>query len=463
MNFDIAMTESLHQEASTFLLEHIRRGLLQEQACLALWRWTDGERRRTAVLVKLIKPARHQAWLTGNVTLTPDFLTDGVDQAEHHASGLAVLHSHFTPGWQPLSRTDYRTEQRELAPFVFSTGFPLLGMTLGTDGTWSGRVWEGGSPRGWTRPYAASGIRIVGPSGLRISRPPSAYLSYTRQDAFKRTVDCWGWPKQRRLGLTHIALVGCGSVGSLVAEALARMGVQALTLVDSDHVEVHNLDRLVHASRSDIGRSKVDLVKSRLEQVATAGDFRVHAITGSIEDLHVYRQVCDADLVVNCVDNAPAREAINYLAYANLVPVVEGGVEIESPDGEMRSARERVQVAGPELQCLLCSGQYTTADVTLHRLRRAPDSGYFVGDASGLEDGGRNAFPFCLSLSAALLRSLLSYVIGEDWWDYPLASEYRYFGDEREDRSAGICKKSCRFQHVRLGLGARARPPLMLA
>ena len=67
-----------------------------------------------------------------------------------------------------------------------------------------------------------------------------------------------------------IGIIGLGSVGSMVAEALARMGMEKFVLIDFDKVEPHNLDRLVGATNDDIGSYKVDIAKRQINAVGTA-------------------------------------------------------------------------------------------------------------------------------------------------------------------------------------------------
>jgi tRNA A37 threonylcarbamoyladenosine dehydratase len=66
---------------------------------------------------------------------------------------------------------------------------------------------------------------------------------------------------------SHVAVVGIGGVGSWVAEALARSGVGALTLVDLDHVSESNINRQVHALDSTVGQAKVIAMKERIAQI----------------------------------------------------------------------------------------------------------------------------------------------------------------------------------------------------
>ncbi len=59
-----------------------------------------------------------------------------------------------------------------------------------------------------------------------------------------------------RIRQARIAIVGLGGVGSWAAEALARSGVAALTLIDLDHVAESNINRQVQAMQASLGQSK---------------------------------------------------------------------------------------------------------------------------------------------------------------------------------------------------------------
>lgn len=65
----------------------------------------------------------------------------------------------------------------------------------------------------------------------------------------------------------HVAVVGVGGVGSWAAEALARSGVGALTLIDLDHVAESNINRQVHALAGTVGQAKVQAMRERIAQI----------------------------------------------------------------------------------------------------------------------------------------------------------------------------------------------------
>ena len=62
----------------------------------------------------------------------------------------------------------------------------------------------------------------------------------------------------------RVGIVGIGSVGSIVAETMARIGVGRVTLIDPDKVETHNLDRLLYGTLGDVGEEKVQLAKEQM-------------------------------------------------------------------------------------------------------------------------------------------------------------------------------------------------------
>lgn len=70
-----------------------------------------------------------------------------------------------------------------------------------------------------------------------------------------------------RIRAAHVAVVGVGGVGSWAAEALARSGVAALTLIDLDHVSESNINRQVQALGSTLGAAKVQALRVRIADI----------------------------------------------------------------------------------------------------------------------------------------------------------------------------------------------------
>ena len=112
---------------------------------------------------------------------------------------------------------------------------------------------------------------------------------------------------------TEVAIIGCGSVGSILAESLARAGIKRFVLVDPDHVEIQNLTRSTYLQR-DVRRLKVHALKSRLLEIFP--DLVVNSIASPVEKLANLKDlISDASLVVSAVDSHLASARINRVAY----------------------------------------------------------------------------------------------------------------------------------------------------
>ena len=114
-----------------------------------------------------------------------------------------------------------------------------------------------------------------------------------------------------RLQALHIAVVGLGGVGSWAAEALARSGVGALTLVDMDHVAESNINRQVIATDATLGMSKVDAMAQRVS--AFAPNCRLHLIDdfASPENLdELFPATLKLNAVADCCDQLKTKVAL---------------------------------------------------------------------------------------------------------------------------------------------------------
>lgn len=67
-----------------------------------------------------------------------------------------------------------------------------------------------------------------------------------------------------KLRNSRVIVFGVGGVGSYTVEALARSGVEQITMVDFDEISESNINRQLHSLRSTIGKSKIDVMKDRI-------------------------------------------------------------------------------------------------------------------------------------------------------------------------------------------------------
>lgn len=76
----------------------------------------------------------------------------------------------------------------------------------------------------------------------------------------------------QHIAAAHVAVAGIGGVGSWAAEALARSGIERLTLIDLDHVAESNINRQVHAVDASLGQAKVLAMRERIHSFQPACD-----------------------------------------------------------------------------------------------------------------------------------------------------------------------------------------------
>lgn len=87
------------------------------------------------------------------------------------------------------------------------------------------------------------------------------------KEQFVRTGLLLGEEGIRKLNQSTVAVFGIGGVGGFAAEALARSGVGHLVLVDADVVSESNINRQIIATHRTIGKSKVQVMKERIEDI----------------------------------------------------------------------------------------------------------------------------------------------------------------------------------------------------
>lgn len=114
---------------------------------------------------------------------------------------------------------------------------------------------------------------------------------------------------QERLLRSRVLLVGIGGLGSPIALYLAANGVGSLAIVESDKVELSNLQRQIILDSESLGRHKGDVAKRRLERLNP--DVKVHIINGRFEKGNARRLVSSHDLVMDASDNFATKFLVN--------------------------------------------------------------------------------------------------------------------------------------------------------
>ena len=135
-------------------------------------------------------------------------------------------------------------------------------------------------------------------------------------------LDWLGAEGQRRLRDAHALVVGCGALGGVIIEWLARAGVGQLTLVDRDVVEPSNLHRQVLFTERDAreGVPKAEAAARRVREIASG--VRVHACVEHLGPGNAAELARGAGVIVDGLDNIETRLVLNDLAVRDGTPYI---------------------------------------------------------------------------------------------------------------------------------------------
>jgi len=243
-------------------------------------------------------------------------------------------------------------------------------------------------PVTWGREEVASRMRKMNEERRRVAKPgPESGQEGTPLD---RVVELVGSMGERR-----VLVAGCGSVGSRIAEDLARSGVRQFVLVDPDEVSLPNMARSVYA-RADVGRAKVAVLAERLRGIAP--ETEVSTTRRFLREITPEDILDGVDLVVLATDDMTEQATLAKAAYEKRIVQVAAAMYRKAAAGE-------VMIAVPEARtpCWACAVG-TSALSTSER----PDTNYGVDGRLVAESGLGASINLVTSVASLLAIGLLA-------------------------------------------------------
>jgi molybdopterin-synthase adenylyltransferase len=139
------------------------------------------------------------------------------------------------------------------------------------------------------------------------------------------------WPAigiegQKKLRVAKVLLVGCGALGTGLANLLARAGVGHLTIVDRDFIEVSNLQRQVLFDQDDIERNLPKAVAAQRKLARINPEVTVEAVVADVNHTNIESYAAGKDLLLDGTDNFETRFLINDVSVKHHVPWIYGAV-----------------------------------------------------------------------------------------------------------------------------------------
>ncbi len=179
------------------------------------------------------------------------------------------------------------------------------------------------------------------------------------------------------LSSLRVAVVGCSGTGSPVIEQMARLGVGELVLVDPDHLEVKNLNRILGATLTDAkqNRMKVDVLAEHVRNMGLGT--RVHSFSATLENPDALSAVAVSDFVVGCMDSLSGRHVLGRMARYYVLPYIDVGVKLEAlEDSTINQVAGSVHYCQPDGLDLMDRGVFSAGMLEAEELLRTNPEEY---------------------------------------------------------------------------------------
>lgn len=390
---------SLTQEQHCQLLDH----LFPEDGCEAVaialcGRAAGSDRHR--LLVRNLTLVPYEACslrAPDRVTWPTDLLVPLLEEAAKRNWALVKIHGHR--GYDRFSSVD-DVSDRQLFPSIYAWtdhADPHASAIVMDDGRMFGRVV---SDRGEFEPLES--VSVVG-DDIRVFRPQAE----NRIPEFARRVaQTFGSGTYEQLRGLRVGVVGCSGTGSPVVEQLARNCVGELVLVDPDHIEEKNLNRILNSTMEDaqVGRLKVDVARRSIEAMGLGT--RIQTYAANLFDPVVVHALSSCDVVFGCMDTIDGRHLLNKLSSFYMIPYIDLGVKIEADGaGGVEQVCGSVHYLRPGGSSLLSRHLFSLEQVRAAGLMRTDPEQYRALLAEGYIRGIQEDRPAVVQLNS-LIASL---------------------------------------------------------
>jgi molybdopterin/thiamine biosynthesis adenylyltransferase len=135
-----------------------------------------------------------------------------------------------------------------------------------------------------------------------------------------------GLKGQERLSKSSVLIVGCGALGTVIANSLVRAGVGFVRIIDRDFIELNNLPRQILFDEEDIRKGLPKAIAAAEKLRLINSDVKIEPIVADLTSGNIEELIKDVDLVLDGTDNFETRFLINDACVKLGIPWIYGGV-----------------------------------------------------------------------------------------------------------------------------------------
>lgn len=357
MNYRMRMQSGHRRQLQALLSDRSR-----EQACFLLCREAQAGDETLLLVIDVIPLdgddlAVHRP---DQLSVAPAAMLRVARAAKEKEASVCMVHTHpISPGGVAFSRAD---DIGNLRTFEFFhrmvPGEPHCCLVWNGELSYvAGRVYR---PDGSWSPIDSVDV-VSGDNWMRFKDRDHPQSSFDPL-IFDRQARLLGAAGQSALAGLRVGVVGCGGIGSVVAQLLVHSGIRDFVLVDFDRAESSNLPRLlgVTAAEAHDGTLKTFIVERGIKAVCPTA--RVRRFETAIEDPALLGILAGLDAIVCGTDDTTSRAYLNQLCHQYYVPVLDLGVQfvVEPASGTVVSNVGKVHLMRPGDVCLHCIGHINT-------------------------------------------------------------------------------------------------------
>lgn len=140
-------------------------------------------------------------------------------------------------------------------------------------------------------------------------------------DIYNRTEIILGKENIEKIKNSKVCICGIGGVGSFAMEALARIGVGQITIIDKDKVDVTNINRQLIATIDNVDKPKVEVGKDRIKSINLDIDVKTHEVFITKDNMSEYIDNT-YDYVIDAIDSVDSKVALIKYCYDNNIKVI---------------------------------------------------------------------------------------------------------------------------------------------
>jgi len=380
------------------LRAHLFPGDGKEAAAILLCSRVIGSRIKLMVRQQILVPHAHCERHRDYLGWPGDYVEQALEQAEQDDLSIILLHSH-PGGLFAFSQADQDSDA-QIMPAIFA-GRPKRYKEKSWHG--SAIMLEDGAMRVklYDESHRSLEAEVVGVFGddLRFFWNPDRFpcSRTSRPMAFSAAMS-------EELSRLSACVVGTSGTGSIIAEQVARLGFGEVILVDYDHMETKNLNRVLNSTLEDAQsrRLKVDVIAEAIRSCRT--QVAVRKVPAGIGVRDSIRQAAMADVVFCCVDSAEGRQICDLMASAFLQPLFDVGVtipvrQISAEQFSILDVVGRIDYVWPGGSTLADRAVFTPSSVAAEYLARADAAAHAARVREGYMPGAHEEAPSVISLN----------------------------------------------------------------